>query len=82
MNSGGQRFSQLRWQCRRGMKELDVLLEAFLAREETALRVHAWPEFEELLRLEDDLLWDAMQGRESALPDSFRALVRVIRRSF
>jgi antitoxin CptB len=51
------RIRKLRWLCRRGMKELDVLLEAFLAREAEALRDGAWPELETLLAEEDDVIW-------------------------
>ena len=49
------------------MKELDVLLEAFLARQMDALIDGDWPEFEELLKQEDDVLYDWVSGRN--LPD-------------
>jgi antitoxin CptB len=54
---GDIRIRQLRWLCRRGMKELDVLLERFLAEHEDALRSGAWPDLEQLLAEEDDQLW-------------------------
>lgn len=55
--------AKLRWRCRRGMQELDVMLLRWLD-----LR---WPEadeasrraFEALLDREDDLLWDWLSGR-------------------
>ncbi|MGK7297024.1 MAG: succinate dehydrogenase assembly factor 2 [Candidatus Wenzhouxiangella sp. M2_3B_020] len=55
--------SRLRWHCRRGMRELDRLLERWLDRR--------WPEasederetFERMLAFEDDRLWDWMTGR-------------------
>ena len=40
------------------MKELDVLLQAFLDREQDQLEQGNWPEFEQLLALEDDVIWD------------------------
>ena len=52
------RMRKLQWLCRRGMKELDVLLESFLEREQRALRLGAWPELEALLAEEDDRIWD------------------------
>jgi antitoxin CptB len=77
--AGAARISRLRWRCRRGMKELDVLLERFLAQQENALADGRWPELEALLDTEDDLLWDWLQnpGAETAAP--FRALLECIR---
>lgn len=65
--SEGRDRSRLRWLCRRGMKELDVMLEAYLARR--------WPEapagereaFGRLLECQDPELWDWLTGR--GLPD-------------
>lgn len=62
-------LKRLRWRCRRGMRELDVLFEAWLERE--------WPTASELergvfLRLldcEDDRLWRWLMGYE-AVPDA------------
>ena len=64
MLSGDDRLKRLRWQSRRGMKELDVLLEAFLEKQAGQLSVGAWPELEELLTLEDDVLFDWVSGRD------------------
>ena len=54
---------KLRWRCRRGMQELDVMLLRWLEQ--------GWPEADEaqrrafarLLELEDDLLWDWLGGQ-------------------
>jgi len=62
------------------MKELDVLLESFLRREGTCLAGGDWPELEAFLQLEDDRLWDFLQGREPP-PADFSRLVQVIRDS-
>lgn len=74
-----QRLGRLRWRCRRGMKELDVLLESFVAAESTALADGAWPEFEDLLGTEDDRLWDWLQGRGEP-PREWAALLGALRR--
>jgi succinate dehydrogenase flavin-adding protein (antitoxin of CptAB toxin-antitoxin module) len=60
--SGEMRLRKLHWLVRRGMKELDILLEAFIIRESLALLQGTWPEFEALLRLEDDRLWDFIRN--------------------
>jgi antitoxin CptB len=74
------RVKKLRWLCRRGMKELDVLLEDFLARHDQNLTAGCWPELESLLAQEDDLLWDWLQqpAREQAAP--YHELLHKIRR--
>jgi antitoxin CptB len=54
--------SKILWQCRRGMKELDLLLEQYLATDyplaDTAEKIR----FAELLQLEDDELLAALMS--------------------
>ena len=54
-------MAQLRWRCRRGMKELDILLGRFIAQNPQPLAQGSWPEFESLLQTEDDVLWGWFQ---------------------
>ena len=63
MLSGEDRVKKLRWKSRRGMKELDVLLEAFFEQQVDSLATGDWPELEELLAREDDVLFDWISGR-------------------
>ena len=72
------RVRRLRWACRRGMKELDVLLESFIARQEDALGQGRWPEFEALLQEEDDRIWQWVLAPETCreYPDLIDAIVR------
>ena len=59
----------LRWRCRRGMRELDQLMQRYLE--------HGWPDasdaersaFLRLLDCEDDKLWRWFMGYE-ACPDA------------
>jgi antitoxin CptB len=46
-------IGRLRWRCRRGMKELDVLLERWLARHGSAANSVEIGAFEALLDLQD-----------------------------
>ena len=55
--------STLRWRCRRGKKELDVLLSRFLERHFSKLDVAQRAAFERLLALEDEDLLDRALGR-------------------
>lgn len=74
------RLGRLRWLCRRGMKELDVLLEAFVARRQAALERGEYPEMEDLLATEDDLLWDWIQQPRTCPPERFAPLISELRR--
>ena len=78
MRNGHDRVRKLRWQSRRGMKELDVLFEAFFKSQTQALQEGAWPELEALLKQEDDVLFDWVSGRnlpaEPALLDLISTL--------
>ena len=58
---GDARVRKLKWLCRRGMKELDILLERFIAQNPQPLAQGSWPEFESLLQTEDDVLWGWFQ---------------------
>ena len=75
-------MSRLRWRCRRGMKELDMLLERFLERGYAELSEAEKGDFDALLACQDDELWAWFyQGRE---PDdaALERLVNRIRENF
>jgi antitoxin CptB len=75
MPSAYDRVKKLRWQSRRGMKELDVLFEAFFVKQNDLLLEGAWPELEALLGQEDDVLFDWVSGRN--LPSDPATLVLI-----
>ena len=74
-----QRQKKLKWLCRRGMKELDVLLERFILAQHEALDRNAWPELEDLLQIEDDQLWDWLQNPDAPPAACYRELLIHIR---
>lgn len=69
---GGDRVSgidpveikRLRWRCRRGMRELDQLMERFLDRVFPTSSDAERALFLKLLDTEDDILWRWCMGRE------------------
>jgi len=73
------RASRLKWCCRRGMKELDLLLERFIDKHRDALCAGQWPELETLLELEDDRLWDWLQNPAVSDASAYRELLEWIR---
>ena len=76
---GAGRASRLKWRCRRGMKELDLLLERFVDGHREALSAGQWPELEALLETEDDTLWDWLQDPSNPAAERFRDLLERIR---
>ncbi|MBT8039071.1 MAG: succinate dehydrogenase assembly factor 2 family protein [Xanthomonadales bacterium] len=74
------RERKLRWRCRRGMKELDILLERFLSSQSDALRQGHWPAFEDLLDWEDDVFWDRIQNPSLAPDAEQQSLLAEIRK--
>jgi antitoxin CptB len=71
--------SLLRWQCRRGMKELDLVLRRYLDRDYAAATPALQQAFAELLLREDPDIWLWVIGYE-APPASFAAVLHEIRR--
>ena len=71
---------RLRWKCRRGMLELDVLFERFLAQGYDQLNDAERGLFESLLEEPDPVIYNWLLGHEQAEP-RFEGLVGKIRSS-
>jgi len=56
-------ISRLRWQCRRGMLELDIFLESFMDKAYLQLTPKEKQTFERLLETPDQMLLDYLMGR-------------------
>ena len=69
---------RLRWQCRRGMLELDLILQKFIVREFDQLTERECAVLKRLLNLPDDELLDYCYGRRSSDDSDVDALVRKI----
>ena len=75
--------ARLRWRCRRGLKELDVFFEAFVANGYEALPDASLPALERLLELYDQDILAALVADDldahPGLDDGTRDIVRRIR---
>ncbi len=60
----GTTLSRLRWRCRRGMRELDVVLQRYLEQRYVAAPAEEQAAFELLLEEQDPVLLDYLTGRE------------------
>ena len=58
-----EELNRLRWQCRRGLLELELLLERFLDRHGGHLQGEHLTSFKTLLEYADSDLWDLLQAR-------------------
>ncbi|MBU0499337.1 MAG: succinate dehydrogenase assembly factor 2 [Gammaproteobacteria bacterium] len=72
---GSDERDRLRWQCRRGMLELDLLLEAFLEEDYPGLPDQEKEAFSRFLGLEDPQLHDWLMGGGSPDDPAFAALI-------
>ncbi len=57
-------IGRLRWRCRRGMKELDLVLLRFLEQDYPGLDPRQQADFARLLALQDPELWAYLTGRD------------------
>jgi antitoxin CptB len=69
---------RIRWRCRRGLLELDLVLEAFLARGYGRLDAGQRRLFDELLERPDNDLLDLALGRSEPEP-RYRSVVELLR---
>ena len=73
------RLSRMRWRCRRGLLENDLILARFLdARGERMTEGEAVA-FERLLDLSDGELWDLLSGRAETDDITLQPIVRELR---
>ncbi|VAW67989.1 Succinate dehydrogenase flavin-adding protein, antitoxin of CptAB toxin-antitoxin [hydrothermal vent metagenome] len=73
--------SKLRWRCRRGMLELDILLNNFVNDDYVLLNSEQKNTFDLLLDYPDQLLFDLFLGHMESSDNDVSALVQTIRQS-
>ena len=71
-------FDRIRWRCRRGLLELDLVLQRFLERRFETLEPNDRRLFDELLDAPDNDLLDMALGRAEPAP-RYRAVVEMLR---
>lgn len=69
------RLAKLRWRSRRGMLELDLMLERFLEREFLSLDESKQNDFERLLKTEDTILYAWLMKTEAVEDKSLEDIV-------
>ena len=74
-----RQWQRLHWRCRRGMLELDLLLQGYRERHRAGLTLEELAIFERLLTLPDQTLLDYFQGKQIPPEKDFQTLVAKIR---
>ena len=72
-------MGKLRWRCRRGMKELDLLTLGYLERHYPTATPDEQQAFADLLELQDPVLMGYMVGRETPAEATTAQVVKVMR---
>jgi antitoxin CptB len=68
----GAEFGKLRWRCRRGMRELDVLLTRYVDEDYRTAAPEQQDAFRRLLEMQDPVMHAYFLGRETP-PDAVLA---------
>lgn len=74
-------LSQLRWHCRRGMLELDLLLNTFLDKEYASLNIQQSELFVTLLDYPDQVLFDLLMDKMQTSDDGIAKLIKIVRKA-
>ena len=72
-------LNRLRWRCRRGMLENDLILTRFLDARGSAISAEDLAALDRLLDLSDDELWDLIAGRSEPADPGLLPVVEQLR---
>jgi antitoxin CptB len=74
-------FERARWRCRRGLLELDIVLQRFMDQYYTQLDESGLEQFERLLALPDNDLWDLITARQANTNDQWQQVLELLQKS-
>ncbi|MDP2804636.1 MAG: succinate dehydrogenase assembly factor 2 [Gallionellaceae bacterium] len=70
--------ARMRWRCRRGLLELDIVLGRFVEQRYATLSEAQKIDFDILLDLSDNALWDSIAGKVPVEDVAKKTLVNLI----
>ena len=73
-------MSRLRWLCRRGMKELDLVMSSYLERHYDSASPSQQAQFRHLLQMADPDLYNLLLGRGEPNDPELAALLQALRK--
>ena len=74
-------FERARWRCRRGLLELDIVLQRFMDQYYTQLDESGLEQFERLLALPDNDLWDLITARKVTTDGNLQQVLELLQKS-
>jgi len=74
-----RRLARIRWRCRRGMLENDLVLARYLDAKGATLTEEELAALDRLLELSDNALWDLIAGKEEPGDSALLPVVRALR---
>ena len=74
-------FERARWRCRRGLLELDIVLQRFMDQYYTQLDESGLEQFERLLALPDNDLWDLITARQVTTDGNLQQVLELLQKS-
>lgn len=72
-------FNKLRWQCRRGNLELDIILLRYLEQQYAQAPIAEQNQFTQILNYEDQLLYQYLIAGKDSSDHEFNDLIQKIR---
>lgn len=73
-------FERARWRCRRGMLELDIILQRFMDAHYCQLSADELQQFDRMLILPDNDLWDLICARETLREESLMPVLSLLQK--
>jgi len=75
-----RQMERLRWRCRRGLLELDLVLTGFLEHQYPHLNPHEQAAFDKLLEVPDESLIGYVQGDQVPPENDLKQIVEKLRK--
>jgi len=72
-------MSRLRWRCRRGTKELDIVMNRYLAERYPTASVDEQASFNALLDVEDPIIFDMLLDKTTSDDPDQQALIEILK---
>ncbi len=70
--------NRLRWRCRRGMREMDIILERYLSRGYECASASERQAFSDMLDLQDPELYALLMGKQQPQTEDWQRLLEKI----
>lgn len=74
-------FERARWRCRRGMLELDIVLQRFMDQHYRQLDSTGLEQFGRLLALPDNDLWDLICAKQANHDTDWQSILELLQKS-